>query len=290
MKYALKGIQYICLVCVMIFGAAVILGSGGGSDDDTDSSGSSDLTYTGETSQATVSQGNADDISSSVYGGYSELNENADILTDLESISGLPIKTETSLRRIAEASMAIGSKSSAALVTREADGSCGGTRTLSVTNFTHLESAGGTIEFDEFCNTSVTIAGTMTFSATFGDGSPSLNLSSDQLIIKNNTTEDINQINDFSLEAIHGTNSTEVAFSGTFYVPDYGYVTVQTTEGNPFVFESGNTYPSSGQMTATGTSSTSARLTAVNSTTYKIDVEWSGDEQYDDYTTGEINW
>lgn len=274
MKHAAFKIKLVCFLFITFFGLAVIIGSGS-DDDDNDSPETTVLTYTGKTSQMSISEDNAEDVTTAAYEGYVVLGDNTDVSDDLGDLTGGVLRQAS------------------ALLTKQRSGLCGGTRTLTITSYIPTVSAAATLLFDEFCNYGVIIDGSISASITFDGSTTDISFSSDKILLKDTQTEYVYQITDFLLNVSHDSTTTEVAFSGNFYDPMEGYVSVETTDGSPFVFEDGNEYPSSGQMVVTGTADISARLTALSSTTYQVEVDTNGDGDYTDladYSSGTLTW
>ena len=71
------------------------------------------------------------------------------------------------------------------------------------------------------------------------------------------------------------------------YHPDYGYGDVVTV--TPFFIATGDTFPSSGQLVVTGAANSKARLTALSSTQFQVEVDADGDDIYET-TVGPVDW
>ena len=71
----------------------------------------------------------------------------------------------------------------------------------------------------------------------------------------------------------------EIEIAGTFYHPDFGYVTLSTPE--PMVLHDGDEWPESGTLIVTGASGSKAKLTANDHLTCTVDVDGDGDGTYE---------
>jgi hypothetical protein len=111
------------------------------------------------------------------------------------------------------------------------------------------------------------------------------------MLLKNNNTGKVYKV-DYNYIMTEEANYIDVEVSGTYFDPDYGYVSITTT--TPLHIYSGDGYPSEGVLVATGNTgiaggSTMARLTALTSTTYQIEADTNGDGIYD-WNSGVLNW
>ena len=112
------------------------------------------------------------------------------------------------------------------------------------------------------------------------------------MLLKDNNTKKVYKVKDYIMTLTEEVDYVDVEISGTYYDPDYGYVTVATT--TPLRIYWGDTYPSAGVLVVTGNTgtaggSTKARLTALSSTTYQVDADTNGDGIYD-WNSGVLNW
>jgi hypothetical protein len=81
----------------------------------------------------------------------------------------------------------------------------------------------------------------------------------------------------------------EIEMSGNFYDPDHGYVTLSTDPVQILVIDNGYEWPSSGILILTGAGDSKVRLTALNNTTCRIEVDADdGDNLYEDLW--EVDW
>ncbi len=106
-----------------------------------------------------------------------------------------------------------------------------------------------------------------------------------EMVLRDNTTQKTQWLNNFVLAITPGIGSDGVTISGRYYNPDEGYVTLAT----PLALEimSIDDYPSSGTLTATGANG-KATLSALSNTSYRVDVDLGDDGSVESTVTG--NW
>jgi hypothetical protein len=92
---------------------------------------------------------------------------------------------------------------------------------------------------------------------------------------------------DYLITDLSGDSEEDIEISGKFYSPDYGYVTLSTQQ--TFIILTDDDYPSEGVLIATGVGGTQARLTALSSTTYKVEADTNGDGTYE-YDSDALSW
>lgn len=129
---------------------------------------------------------------------------------------------------------------------------------------------------------SVTMGGEMSFDVT---SSPYVLTMT--LLIRNNHTNQVHWVRNYRITITEDIDCADIEMSGTFYHPDYGYVTLSTSE--PLRLCGSDDYPSSGILLVTGKNGTKARLTCHSSTTYQVETDTNGDGSYD-FDTGVSNW
>ena len=79
----------------------------------------------------------------------------------------------------------------------------------------------------------------------------------------------------------------EVEMAGTFYYPQYGYVTLSTAD--PFILHDGDEWPTSGELLVTGAGNSKARITAIDNLTCLVEADIDGDDVYE-WDSGVMNW
>jgi len=309
-----KVLQYIFLLCVIFLGIISIIGSGGGGGG---GSAPPPITYSGLTTQAEITDANAELFAAGAFGagrtgstfsgiGAVEKSGDGDISSfrtfwiiqtlkdavlqvDLSSITSPPF---------------IGASESGT-----EPGPCGGTVSYSIQYNETTGVFSGTFTFKSYCDSGVVISGSTTVSGTINlgtsmiedihfkftslsDGSSTLsgNLNMDLTVspiqvdfdtyLKNNATNTVYWAQDYVIYITDGGSYLDVEInSGNYYEPDYGYVTISTP--TPFRIYNLDLWPSSGVMVVTGTGNTKVRLTAISNTQCQIDADLDGNNIYE---------
>ena len=94
-------------------------------------------------------------------------------------------------------------------------------------------------------------------------------------------------IQNYSITIDEFAGYVEVEIVGTFYHPDFGYVTLATPE--PLVLHDGDEWPESGTLTVTGANDSKAKLTAIDHLTCTVEVDHNGDGTYE-WDSDIMNW
>lgn len=319
----MKKVQLISSIisCLFIIITIFTISCGGGGGDG-GGGGTPSITYSGLTTQATVSQSNATDISQNAISGGNYA------ITMGTSISGAVAQGNTSssghslpfqLPKIFEDSLSKINLSSGKIiagailsVSGNVPGNCGGSASYNLMANDRTGDFSGQLIFNNYCDDNIIMSGGFgisgnynlntnkftTFNFDFQDitfteggdsgilkGNFSCSVSgstvtvTEDLLVKNNAENKVYWFNNYSLMITTGSNYRDITGSGTFYVPDYGYVTISTI--TPFRLYSGYTNPSSGVMKCTGRNNTSALFTALTSSTYRVQADTDGDNVYD---------
>jgi hypothetical protein len=316
-------LQYVLLSCVIIFGFVSIIGSGGGGGDG--GSAQSQITYTGLTTQAQITDTNLVALSSGAVGagltgssfsGTGAIEKTADghiesfktlriaqalkdaaLQVDLSSIPGPPF---------------VGATSSGT-----DPGPCGGTVSYSLQYNDATGVFSGRFTFNSYCDTGVTISGRTTVSGTINtgtstiedirfdftslsDGSSTLDGYLDidftvspirigfDALFKDGATSKVYWVSNFVIYITIGANYVDVNLSsGAYYDPDYGYVTITTP--TPFRVYNSDFWPSDGVIVVAGAGNTKARLTTTDNTQCQIDADLDGDDTYE-WGPNTYNW
>jgi hypothetical protein len=203
------------------------------------------------------------------------------------------------------------------------NGACGGTATgfLQVDDVTGDFS--GDLTFANYCDADVTLNGKTDFSGI-------INLSTDQieninfsfgyltstepsgssvidgnLLIINQSNgftlsmdmylqdgSDVYWINNYNIEAIEYPSSVSITVSGIFYDPNYGYVTLSTSE-NLIVYDN-DRLPTSGILLVEGENGVSggptrAKLTCKSFGLFNVEADTDGDGIYE-WDSGDLSW
>jgi len=204
-------------------------------------------------------------------------------------------------------------------------GDCGGSASFTVSVDDQTGDFSGSFTFNNYCDDEVTISGAASFSGrvdlnteeliefsfsfdsiTVTSGSDSFTLDGDisfdntvspatmtmTMLLKDNNTGKVYKVEDYIMTLTELASYVDVEVSGTYFDPDYGYVSISTT--TPLRIYYGDDYPSDGVIVVTGNTgiaggSTMARLRALTSTTYQIEADTNGDGVYD-WDSGVLNW
>ena len=194
-------------------------------------------------------------------------------------------------------------------------GSCGGTVTGSLRIDDNTGAATGSITFRDYCEMGLVMNGTITIEGTVGPYSEEFDLTmtfssltevsedmgldvflsggihmisseySDDvtmnMYLRDNSSGDTHWLNNYQIYSSYSYDyeEEEMDISGRFYSSDYGYVTLSTEE--PLTFYHDDDFPSHGILLATGAAGTSARLIALSSSTYMVEVDEDGDGEYE---------
>ncbi len=112
------------------------------------------------------------------------------------------------------------------------------------------------------------------------------------MLLKDNNTGKVYKLEDYVMTLTDTGSYVDVEGSGTYFDPDYGYVTISTV--TPFRIYYGDIYPSDGVLVIHGNTgiaggSTMARLAALSSSTFQVEADTNGDGIYD-WNSGDMNW
>lgn len=181
-------------------------------------------------------------------------------------------------------------------------GDCGGTAAYSISVNDINNEFSGTITYSGFCDDIYTITGRLSFQGSYANNAfDSTTLTLDDLtivagseslavdgtitasqsgatttvvsnLLMQNASGGVFKTEDLTIVSTAFSTYDEVSYSGRFYHPDYGYVTLSTPSGEAFVVYHIDDYPSSGQLVATGANGGTATLTATSNTTYQLDI------------------
>lgn len=246
----IKTLPYICLVGVIALGLMTIVGTGGGGGGG--GGASSGITYTGLTTQAAISEGNAKDISTGAYeGGHIGTAFGIEAIQSGESAHiGRPrmLKVsrvlEGSLRKVDLASRS-GGTFIGAISTESGtfDGDCGGSASYTVSIDDQTGYFNGSLNFNSYCDEGVTITGGVTFTGQVDVNSPDDDLltfsfsfnnltctsGSDSFTLNGNISWDVTGSSaTMTMTMLLRDNST----SKVYWVQDY---TIEATEGVGYV-------------------------------------------------------
>lgn len=198
------------------------------------------------------------------------------------------------------------------------DGDCGGSATY---NFKVNDQTGeftGTFVFSNYCDAGTTINGSTTVSGTMDlveetittitytfdqinsadvilkgtiniDDSdyPPNSSTTFNMLIENVSNSKVYKFENYLLSSTEDDTSIAFEMTGTYYDPDYGYVTVSTPVD--FIIGIDDEWPSSGEMLCVGANGGQTKLTALDNATYNISVDSNGDSAFET-VLGPYNW
>jgi len=203
-------------------------------------------------------------------------------------------------------------------------GGCGGSANYAISINDATYDFNGTFTFNSYCNDETTLSDILTFSGQFNpdtlifgqvtlsfdnltvssgtdsftaDGDITLDPSTSptsvtlNMVMVDNSTDKTYQAKNFVMALTDNLTSVTMTISGRLYDPDYGYVDITTP--TPLTISAGNSYPDSGELLASGSNGSSgnpakAKLTALNSISYQIEIDEDGDGTFEYLNTG--NW
>ncbi len=276
--------------------------------------GSGGLVYTGATLQATITEANGEKLATQAFEGGQTGGSVSFATLDGGGDSGKPLtialyKTlSTAVNEVDAATRTDPGIAKALIAVNETMiGSCGGDASFSVTFDDVLLSFDGTLTFNDYCEDQTTLSGSATFSGQFVDpvtGFGNINLSFNTLtvssgtesqtvsgdvtislsatsesvtmdiVVRDDTTNDVFWVNNFSLTVTAGAGFEDIQLSGRFYDPVEGYVELST----PIALRTLDVddYPSSGTLVATGVNG-DVTVTALPGAAYQVDIDIGSD-------------
>ena len=290
-------------------------GGGGGGNSDGAAGG---LTYSGVTTPAQVDETNAEEIAGGAFAtgligdGMVGLGVDLQIesyrIRNFRSVN-LPVILSDSLNLVDFTSASTGGVQAATQSQSDIiEGGCGGTMSYSVTVDDEQGTFNGSFTFSDYCNDSTIINGAARFNgrmdvasgsfieATFSfdrlsggelllDGEIQIDFAATPNVITFNAYgQDPNSgaifwIKNYSITIDEFAGFVEIEMVGTFYHPDFGYVTLSTPEA--LVLHDGDEWPESGTLIVTGANSSKAKLTANDHLTCTVEVDGDGDGAYE---------
>jgi hypothetical protein len=103
--------------------------------------------------------------------------------------------------------------------------------------------------------------------------------------VRDNTTGIVEMLEDYRVVIKDLGTEARITISGKFYLPDYGYGVISTTD--PLLIRYTDDWPYYGQYVVDGNNS-SLRVTCINNLQYTLEVDEDGDGVYEIVTTE--NW
>jgi len=120
--------------------------------------------------------------------------------------------------------------------------------------------------------------------SSFTASTASINMTA---LIRDNNSGLTYKVDNLRLTIAYSGGYFDVALTGLYYDPQYGYVVISTPL--PVRFYYTDIWPSQGEILLTGISGTKARLTVTSTTQFMVSADTDGDGLYD-YNTGNISW
>ncbi len=201
-------------------------------------------------------------------------------------------------------------------------GDCGGSASLTLIIDDTTYAVTGSFTFSNYCTAGSTMSGSMTFTGSYNESTGEYSmtmtisgLSSESLgetftmtgtiattIGSTSSTMTMNltaysstdlkvyKMENYTITISDYSTYYDMSFSGRFYDPDYGYITVSMPTA--FRYSSGASTPSQGTMVMTGANNVTAKMTTTSSTQYTIEVDLNGDGDYTDTdeSVGTFTW
>ena len=306
--------------------AIAVVGCGGGGGGSSSGGGTSGLTYSGVTTQAEVDESNAEEIAGGAFAtgliGDGMVGLSVDQPAETYHIRNfrsvnVPVVLSDSLNQVDfDAAASVGIQAATQSTSDTIAGDCGGTMSYSISYDDQQGTFSGSFTFSNYCygattmngaaefdgqidvNTQEFIEATFTFDNLSGgdltlDGEIDIDFSATPNVITFNAYgQDPNSsavfwIRDYRITIDEFANYVEIEMVGTFYHPDFGYVTLTTPE--TLVLHDGDEWPESGTLIVTGAQNSKAKLTAIDHLTCTVEVDHDGDDIYE-WDSGVIGW
>ena len=311
------------IVIGLAFAFAACSGGGGGGNSGGGTSGPS---YSGLTTPAQIDESNAEEIAGGAFAtgligdGMVGLSVDQQIesyhIRNFRSVK-VPIIFSDSLNLVDFSSASSGGIQTATQTQSDIiEGSCGGAMSYSVSVDDAQGTFNGSFAFSDYCNDGTTISGAARFSGQMdvesGDFIEAIfsfdNLSGGELILdgqilidfagtpnvvtfnaygQDPVTGAVFWIQNYSITIEEFAGFVEIEMIGTFYHPDFGYVTLATPE--PLVLHDGDEWPESGALIVAGANDSKAKLTAIDDLTCTVEVDRDGDGTYE-WDSDIISW
>ena len=325
-KFIILAILFAFTLPYMYGGCVVVYSSGGFDQDENQTDDGTGVEFVGLTSQATITTVNAEPLAAgALAGGLSEAAPQSLKLSRIADASRpdffrplrVPLALIDGLRRIElDAELDIAGHSDVITESNNLAGSGGGVLAYTLTFDRMSGEFSGELLFDNYCQGADTISGEMDVEGTFEASSGVFNtavLSFDDLADETHTLDgeismdftdtpvvatfsvystdkqsgQVYWLKDYSINLTEFWNRVEIEIFGTFYHPDNGFVRLETSE--PFIVFGAEDWPAAGQLMIQGSRATRARLTAVDSSSYRIEADTTGDGIFD-WVSTILNW
>ncbi|MBL1260908.1 MAG: hypothetical protein COB33_010305 [Thiotrichaceae bacterium] len=313
-----KKIVYGAIFCISLSGC------GGGSGGDGVTLGTTGLTYTGLTTQASLTTGNGEQISTRSYKNGGSGQGMGTIFTGLNEVDaelGKPwalILAKTLVAAVNKIEPANSDEFFTGAVVTESDsfdGSCGGNASFTMAIDDETGDFNGSMTFNRYCESEEIINGSITLSGSFNagvfssmtmamtsvsvtsgsdtvwmDGTLSFNPSATTSVITMNMklkaggSSEVFWMESFTLTIAAGAGGDDLTMAGRFYHPSYGYVNITTPTA--FHYTGSNQYPFPGTMVAAGSNGSVVTLVSLSTTVYQISIDTDGDGNFEQIDNG----
>lgn len=280
--------------------AATLIACGGGSAGG--SAGSASFSYTGSKSAAAISGSNAAALAGAAAKSTVAGAGVTDALGAVQiSPLALPRDANHATARVVGRIVTQKLTGGGSLLTGIGTGSeaiagpCGGSALVAIGSAS-ATSISGTVSFSNFCEPDVIfVSGTVAFTADVTlAGNPvtavtinalSITTSdSDRLSVYVRESGAVYWVQNLSITITASPNYHDVTVSGVFYHPAHGHVTVSTPTLLRILVT--DRYPSSGSLLLTDTQNRRALITALDATTYQLQIDADANGSYETTTTG----
>ena len=321
MKNLRNLILWLTIAAALLYGIAGCSGGGGGDND-----GDEGITYSGLTSQAELTDLNVEDIAGGAFGagligdgmmGLSLDQGSDDYFVSKYRTVKVPQILNDSLHLIDFTAPTSGAPQAALdTITETLPGNCGGSLAYSVSADDLDGTFSGSFTFSEYCNDGTTINGSASFDGIMDletdefveaylsfnnlsgggltlDGEIEIDFTASPDTItfsaygQDSQSKKVYWIREYVITIDENEDFVEIVMSGMFYHPDYGYVTLSTTE--PFVLQDGDEWPTSGTLEVTGTSNSKAQLMANDNTSCNVEL-YLDEDDVPEWESDPISW
>jgi hypothetical protein len=209
---------------------------------------------------------------------------------------------------------------SAALITESFTdaGPCGGSVSYTLSTESTTGDFSGSFVFTQYCDGGIVISGPVAVDGSIslltseievihfnfnnvnsGDITLSGDVRTDQtgtpvtitmdFLVRDNVTGKVFWVNDYLLTITEISDSEiEVDITGTYYNPEFGYITFYTLD--PLVIDDLSPWPKDGVIIYEGEDNTSAQLTVLDQLSYRVVADTDGDGSRDNYDSGDLLW
>ncbi len=290
--------------------------SGGGGDNNDD--GDDGLTYSGLTDAAVINESNAEDISGGAFGaglvgdGMMTLGLGPDqtntTVNKFRSVK-IPVLLSDSLHLLDfGSSSTAGFEAALETVSATINGNCGGSMSYLVQADDSDGTFSGNFNFNEYCNDGTTVNGNASFGGKMNvdtgefieayfsfdnlsgadltlDGDIDIDFSASPNVVTLNAfgqdpgSGKVFWIRNYRITIDEYSGYVQIEMAGRFYHPDYGYVTLSTTE--PFVLHDGDEWPASGTLVVEGANSRKAKISSIDNANCVVEADIDGDDAYE---------